>query len=88
MNILSMVYRIEKDPVILKRIDDEVKAVCNFSDWNPSHYLDVAEMSLAVAIAIDWVGDALPKATVGLAITSLIEKGIKPSYPQMECPVG
>lgn len=82
MNILSMVYRIEKDPVVLKRIDDELKAVCNFSDWNPSHYLDVAEMSLAVAIAVDWVGEALPKTTVDLAKTSLIEKGIKPSYAQ------
>ena len=82
MNILSMVYRIEKSPAILKRIDDEVKAVCNFSDWNPSHFLDVAEMSLAVAIAVDWVGEELPKATVDLAKTSLIEKGIKPSYPQ------
>ena len=84
MNILSMVYRIEKSPAILKRIDDEVKAVCNFSDWNPSHFLDVAEMALAVAIAVDWVGEELPKATVDLAKTSLIEKGIKPSYPQNE----
>jgi hypothetical protein len=82
MNILSMVYRIDKDPAVLKRINDEVKAVCNFSDWNPSHYLDVAEMSLAVATAVDWVGDDLPSATVDLAIGSLIEKGIKPSYPQ------
>jgi hypothetical protein len=40
-------------------------------------------MSLAVAIAVDWVGDALPPTgTVELAIRSLIEKGIKPSYPQ------
>lgn len=80
MNVLAMVYRIEKDPAVLKRIDDEVTAVCNFSDWNPSHYLDVAEMSLAIAIAIDWVGEALPKSTVDLAKNSLIEKGIKPSY--------
>lgn len=82
MNILSMVYRIDKDPAVLKRIDDEVKAVCNFSDWNPSHYLDVAEMSLAVATAVDWVGNDLPSGTVDLAVLSLIEKGIKPSYPQ------
>jgi hypothetical protein len=86
MNILSMVYRLEKDPAVLKRIDDELKAVCSFSDWNPSHYLDVAEMSLAVAIAVDWVGDALSKATVDLAKTSLIEKGIKPSYPDNGVP--
>ena len=82
MNILSIVYRIDKDPAVLKRVDDEIKAVCNFSDWNPSHYLDVAEMSMAVAIGIDWVGEDLPRSTVELAIRSLIEKGIKPSYPR------
>lgn len=82
MNVLGMVYRMEKDPAILKRIDDELKAVCNFSDWNPSHYLDVAEMSMAVAFALDWAGEALPKSTVELAKTTLINKGIKPSFPE------
>lgn len=80
MTILSMVYRVEKDPQILHRINDELTAVCNFSDWHPAHFLDVAELSLAVAIAVDWTGNALPKATVALAKTSLIEKGIKPSF--------
>ncbi len=80
MNILGMVYRIDQDPGVLKRIDEELIAVCNFQDWNPSHYLDVAEMSMAVALAVDWVGDKLPKSTVELAKNMLIEKGIKPSY--------
>jgi len=86
MSILSMVYRIDKDSKVLKRINDEVTAVCNFTDWNPSHFLDVAEMSLAVAIAVDWAGSALPKASVELAKTSLIEKGIKPSFGGKEDP--
>jgi hypothetical protein len=81
INMLGMVYRMEKDPKILDRINDEVVAVCNFSDWNPSHYLDVAEMSMAVALALDWTAGALPKTTQDLAISSLIEKGIKPSWP-------
>ncbi|HCN84878.1 MAG TPA: hypothetical protein DIT07_14865 [Sphingobacteriaceae bacterium] len=80
MSILSMVYRMEKDPKILKRINDELTAVCNFSDWHPAHFLDVAELSLAVAIAVDWTGSALPKTTVELAKNSLIEKGIKSSF--------
>jgi hypothetical protein len=80
MNILGMVYRIDKDPAVLKRIDEEVTAVCNFQDWNPSHFLDVAEMSMAVALAVDWAGDDLSAATVELAKNTLIEKGIKPSY--------
>lgn len=86
MGVLGMVYRIDKDRQVLQRIDEELKAVCNFSDWNPSHYLDVAEMALAVALAVDWVGKDLPKATVDLAINSLIEKGIKPSYPDKRTP--
>ena len=82
MNMLGMVYRIENDPVILKRINEEVVSVCNFSDWNPSHYLDVAEMSMAVAIALDWTAGKLPKATIEMAKNALIEKGIKPSWPE------
>ena len=82
MTILCMVYRLDKNPVILKRIDEELKAVCDFQDWNPQHFLDVAEMSFAVALATDWVGKWLPKQTLQLAKTSLIEKGIKPSFDE------
>jgi len=67
MTILSMVYRIDREPAVIKRINDELTAICNFSDWHPSHFLDVAEMSLAVAIAVDWVGKSLPRNTLELA---------------------
>jgi len=80
MNVLGLVYRMEKDPAVLKRIKDELTAVSNFQDWNPSHYLDVAEMSMAVALGIDWAGNDLPKSTVELAKNALIQKGINPSY--------
>ena len=80
MGILCMVYRIDKSPEILKRIDAELKAVCAFEDWNPQHFLDIAEMSFAVALATDWVGEWLPNETVKLAKSSLIEKGILPSF--------
>jgi hypothetical protein len=82
INMLGMVYRIEKDGKILKRINEEVVSVCKFTDWNPSHYLDVAEMSMAVALALDWTAGKLPNATKELAKTALIEKGIKPSWPK------
>jgi len=79
-NMLGMTYRIDKDSKVLKRLNDEVVAVCNFSDWNPSHFLDVAEMSMAVAIALDWTAGKLPKSTTDLALKALIDKGINPSY--------
>ena len=81
INMLAMVYRIDQEKRILDRINDEVKAVCSFSDWNPSHFLDVAEMSLGVALALDWTAGDLPEATEELAIQALIDKGIKPSWP-------
>ncbi|MBX2871827.1 MAG: heparinase II/III-family protein [Saprospiraceae bacterium] len=80
MNVLGMIYRIDRDKEILDRIDQELLAICAFEDWNPSHYLDVAEMSLALALAVDWAGKDLPAATVTAVKKNLIEKGIKPSY--------
>ncbi|MCP4312389.1 MAG: hypothetical protein GY790_14090 [Bacteroidetes bacterium] len=84
INLLGVVYLLEEDPVILERINREVLAVCKFSDWNPSHYLDVAEMSMALALALDWTGDRLPESTIDLVKRSLIEKGIHPSWPEYE----
>jgi len=80
MSILSLLYRLDRDPAYLKKIDEELKSVCNFVDWHPSHFLDVAEMSLAVSLAVDWAGFALPKSTVDMAKRSLIEKGLNPSF--------
>lgn len=88
MGVLGMLYRIEKSPEILARIDSELQAVCRFADWNPQHYLDVAEMSMAVALAVDWVGPYLPVETLKLAKTSLIEKGILPSYNEQGVRMG
>jgi hypothetical protein len=82
VSMMAMVYRMEKDPRMLERINEEVIAACNFPTWFPKHFLDVGEMSLGIALAIDWVGEDLPKSTVDLAKKSLIEKGIKPSWPE------
>jgi hypothetical protein len=82
VNMLAMVYRIEKDQRMLNRLNDEVIAACNFPSWNPKHFLDVGEMSLAIALAIDWTAGDLPKSTMALAKKSLIEKGIKASWPE------
>ena len=86
INMLGLVYLIEGQPKYLDRIDQEVLAVCAFEDWNPSHYLDVAEMAMGVALAIDWTADNLPKPTQQEAIAALIEKGINPSWTSARPP--
>ncbi|MFA5689845.1 MAG: heparinase II/III family protein [Kiritimatiellales bacterium] len=80
INVLGIVYCIEKDPKILARLNDEVVSVCNFSDWNPEHFLDVGEMALAVSLALDWTAGDLPWETIDLAMDALIEKAINPSF--------
>lgn len=82
INMLGTVYLMEKDERMLAGINREVIAVGNFVDWNPSVYLDVAEISMAMALALDWTADALPESTIQMAKKALIEKGIQPSWPE------
>jgi hypothetical protein len=77
---LALVYLIEKDDRYLARLDQELRAVSAFRDWNPNHFLDVAEMSLAVALALDWCGDELPNTTRERAYSALYELGLKTSF--------
>lgn len=80
MNFLGLVYLLERDPVILERIDRELQAISDFEDWNPPVYLDTAEICMAVSLALDWTLDDLPVTTIATAKRALIEKGIKPSW--------
>ena len=45
--------------------------VCEFSSWNPSHYLDVAEMSTAVSIAYDWLYGVLDQTLRAKVVSTL-----------------
>ena len=60
---LSYSYRMTKNKKYLKRAELEMNAVCQFQDWNPTHYLDVGEMTMAVAIGYDWLYDKLQEST-------------------------
>lgn len=55
INTLALAYRLYGNKAHLDRAIAEMRAVCAFSDWNPSHFLDVGEMSLAVATGYDWL---------------------------------
>ena len=76
---LSLAYRFQRDERHLERLKEELRAVCSFSDWNPSHFLDVAEMACGVALAIDWAGEWLAPEVVELARSALVNKALKPA---------
>ena len=52
---LSYSYRLTEKREYLKRAEQEMLTISAFSDWNPSHFLDVAEMTMAMAIGYDWL---------------------------------
>ena len=56
---LSFAYRLTGSSRYAARALAEAETVCGFKDWNPSHFLDTAEMTLAVAIAYDWLQDEM-----------------------------
>lgn len=69
---LSLSYRLTNDKKYLTAALDNLKTVCAFSDWNPSHFLDVAEMLHGVAIGYDWL-----YADLSPADREVLREGIK-----------
>ena len=78
--ILSYAYRMSGRTDFLKRAEAEMLKAASFSDWNPSHFLDVGEMTMALAIGYDWLYEKLPKQTKEIVEKAIIEKGLLPSY--------
>jgi len=81
---LSLAYRLTGEQLYVGRALDEMRAAAGFPSWNPSHFLDVAEMSTALAIGYDWLFEALSDEEREIIKTALIEKGLKPGleiYP-------
>ncbi len=76
---LSYVYRTTGNTKYLQRAEKEMLAVAAFSDWNPSHFLDVAEMTMAISIGYDWLYNDLSPQSRTIIKEAIIKKGIEPS---------
>jgi hypothetical protein len=76
---LAMAYRMTGDDRYLRRAEEEMLAASAFSDWNPSHFLDVAEMTAALAIGYDWLFDDMSEESRATIRAAIIDKGLKTS---------
>ncbi|MEO5684646.1 MAG: heparinase II/III family protein [Chitinophagaceae bacterium] len=76
---LSYAYRTTQKQTYFQRAEKEMLAIAAFSDWNPSHFLDVAEMTMAVSIGYDWLYDDLSPASRAVIKEAILKKGIEPS---------
>ncbi len=73
---LGLVYLLDRNPNYLQRAVKELRTAAAFPDWNPSHFLDTAEMSHAFAIAYDWLFSDLESEDKSIVRNALIEKGL------------
>src|SRR4051812_7334285 len=78
---LALVYKISGDRAYLDRAVQELRAAAAFADWNPSHFLDVAEMTHAFAIGYDWLYADLSPEDRALIRRAIVEKGLDQAIP-------
>jgi len=76
---LSYAFRMTGQDKYFARCEKEMLAISKFSDWNPSHFLDVAEMTMAVSIGYDWLYLKLSDESKKIIRDAIVYKGIYPS---------
>ncbi len=72
---LALAYNIFGNEIYAQRAYAELEAACRFSDWNPRHFLDTAEMSTGFAIGYDWLYHWMNEEQRSLIRQNMIEKG-------------
>ena len=73
----SYMYLMSGDEVYARRAEKEMLAAASFSDWNPKHFLDVGEMTTALAIGYDWLYSWLSPESRKTIEDAIIEKGLR-----------
>ena len=72
----GMAWRSTGDERFRQRAIRELDAASALKDWNPSHFLDTAELSTAVAIGYDWLWPSLTEVQRKRYEDALLEKGL------------
>jgi hypothetical protein len=76
---LSYSYRMTGKEAYLKKAERELLSIAAFSDWNPTHFLDVAEMTMTMAIGYDWLYNSLAPETRRKISDAILVKGLDQS---------
>jgi hypothetical protein len=79
---LGVTMRLTDDPVLAQQMADRIKAellaAAGFSDWYPSHFLNVGEMSAWMAVGYDWVYPQLTPAERTTIRDGIVRNGLDP----------
>ena len=75
---LAFVYLMEGDRRYVDRAWQELEAASKFKDWNPSHFLDTAEMTYAFATGYDWLYHEWTPEQRTILKTAIVTLGLEP----------
>lgn len=85
---LSLSYLILGEKKYAERAWQELLTVASFSDWNPSHFLDCAEMTHAVALGYDWLYNFWSAKQKKILQDAILQKGLNPAIEVYDKEVG
>lgn len=77
VTMCSYMYHFTGEERYAERAEREMLAAAAFENWNPKHFLDVGEMTAALAIGYDWLYDWLPQSSRDKIATAIVEKGLQ-----------
>ncbi len=81
---LGLAYRWTGERKYAEKAVENLLTVCAFEDWNPSHFLDTAEMSHAVGLGYDWLYSYLDVETREKIRAGLVKNGLEPALSAYE----
>lgn len=76
---LSYSFRMTGETKYFSRAEQEMLNLAAFDNWNPTHFLDVSEMGLALSIGYDWLYDHISQKNRTTIENAILNKCIMPS---------
>ena len=84
ISTLAGMYLIDRDERFAERAKREMLVVAGFPDWNPSHFLDTAEMTCAMGIGYDWLYEYLDADERKEIREAIVRMGLKPGLDALK----
>lgn len=75
--LLATMFRLTGEQKYADRAIKEMLTAAGFPDWNPSHFLDTAEMTHALAIGYDWLFITMSNEQRSTVRRAIVEKGLQ-----------
>ncbi|MBQ9431729.1 MAG: heparinase II/III family protein [Kiritimatiellae bacterium] len=76
----AMMYRLTAETKFRDCALRTADEIISFTDWNPSHFLDTAEFTLAAAVTYDWLYDELGTERRKRMEETIVRLGLTPSF--------